>query len=258
MNKKILILEDEIEIAEAYAKQLTRHGYESVIASNGLEGLELLKDIKPDLILLDLGMPKMDGIEFYQRICGRDDRPIYPVMVVTGRTDLMELFKDLHVEGFLIKPFAERHLIAKIAAILHKQHWRKEDGSARKVVIVDDNQPSSEEIKHVLNKAGYICETASSGLAGIEKITDNPPDLAVISLGLEDLSGDLVILKLQGMRKTKYIKYILYIRKNYKHDKTVLEHFAHKTGVKLMCEYSKPSEILEATAGLFQDVEQHV
>src|SRR5882757_5893304 len=102
MENKILILEDEKEIAEIYAKQLKNKGYASVLAYNGLEGLEKLKEIKPDLILLDLNMPEMGGVEFYQHICDAQNKPKHPVLVITGRADLESLFKDFHIEGFII------------------------------------------------------------------------------------------------------------------------------------------------------------
>ncbi len=253
MDKKILILEDDPELAELYAECIEADGYDTEIANNGKEGLEKLKKMKPDLILLDLGMPKMNGIEFYQNLCGQEERPRYPILVLTGRANLTELFKDLYVDGFIMKPFGGNELLSKIETILNKQYWRKTDGTARKIVIVDDNLESAQKISCILAHVGYKSEIATSGLTGIEKVMNNPPDLAVISLGLNDLSGDLVILRLQQLMKRKETRYILYIRKNYKHDKAVMEHFAHKTGVKLMCEYAKPSEILEATVALFQE-----
>jgi DNA-binding response OmpR family regulator len=165
--------------------------------------------------------------------------------------DLTEIFKDMHVDGYLIKPFESARLLSEVEVILHNQYWRSKDGHARRVMIVDDNELSSSMIATLFSEVGYTCEVAGSGVQAIEKITSDPPDLAVVSLSLADLSGDVVILRLQNMAKTRYVKYILYVQKNYMHEKAILEQFSHKTGVKVMCEYNKPIEIVEAVINVF-------
>ena len=113
MAQKILILEDEKEVGQLYVKSLKDHGYDPLLVLDGLEGIQGLKEVKPDLILLDLGMPKMNGIEFYQYICDSKGKPEYPVLVLTGRTDLQTLFKDFNVDGFIIKPFSREQLLSR-------------------------------------------------------------------------------------------------------------------------------------------------
>lgn len=255
MEKKILILEDEREIAQLYAKCLKENGYDPEIAFDGLEGLEKLKDIKPDLILLDLDMPRMNGLEFYQHICGSQERPPYPVLVVTGRTELEALFKDFHVDGYIIKPFDGMRLLSEVRIIINKQYSKNTDGSVKKVIIVDDEKGSSERIVSVFSDAGYKTDMAASGTSGIEKIMADPPDLAMINLSLADLSGDLVILRMQQIVKTRKTSAVLYVKKNFEHDRTILENFASKRGVKLMLEYREPAELLDAATEVFQGSE---
>ena len=121
MKKKILILEDERDLAHLYEKYLTAHGYEVVLAFNGVEGLEKLKIITPDLTLLDLAMPEMSGIGFYEQICGTDGNPRYPILVLTGRVDLETSCLSLHVDGLLPKPFKGTCLLKEMEQILHNQ-----------------------------------------------------------------------------------------------------------------------------------------
>jgi len=215
MNEKILILEDEKELGQIYVKYLKSHGYGPVLATNGLEGIKQLKTMAPDLILLDLGMPKMNGIEFYQYICDSKKRPRYPVLVLTGRRDLEALFKDFHVEGFIIKPFKQAQLLNEIEAILNKQYTKKQVEKAKRIMIIDANQACARKIMDKLVNAGYKCEMADSGMVGVEKIMAYPPDLAVVNLNLADIPGDLVILRLQQMARTRHVKYILYLEKKY-------------------------------------------
>src|SRR5580698_5227275 len=125
MKNKILILEDEKDVARIYAKRLADKGYDPELAYNGLEGLKKLKEIKPDLILLDLNMPQMGGLEFYRHICDPQAKPKYPVLVLTGRADLESLFKNFHIDGFITKPFEAARLIHEIKIILNKHDHEK-------------------------------------------------------------------------------------------------------------------------------------
>jgi len=80
-----------------------------------------LKTITPDLIILDMNMPRMGGIEFYKNICGQDSKPRYPVFVLTARANMEKLFKEFEVAGFLAKPFEINQLIARIETITGKE-----------------------------------------------------------------------------------------------------------------------------------------
>jgi DNA-binding response OmpR family regulator len=244
MEKTILILEDEKEIAYLYEKSLRKNGYNPILAFDGLEGLDKLKKIKPDLILLDLAMPNMGGLEFYRYICGIDGKPRYPVVVLTARLDLMEVIKDLAIESVLTKPFEAGRLITEIQSVLGRP-GENEKSCAKRIVIIEEDKSFADAIAKMLYEMGYNSEVARSGEEGVEKIEKNPPDLALVNLSLTDLSGDLVILKLQQVIKTRNTKYILYASKTHDHDKNVMEGLAKKTGVRLVCECSKPMELLE-------------
>ena len=109
---------------DSYGNMLWNHGYKIngynlVIARNGFEGVEILKNIKPDLILLDLVMPKMGGMEFYNHTCGVDGKPLYPIVVVSAHSELIEIFKNLDVEGILMKPIFFEDLLVKIENIFN-------------------------------------------------------------------------------------------------------------------------------------------
>jgi DNA-binding response OmpR family regulator len=256
MKKKILILEDEEEIAQLYAKRLRDWGYDPQLAFDGVQGLEKLKKFSPDLILLDINMPNMGGLEFYQHICDPRGNPQYPVLVLTARADLEKLFRDFNVEGILIKPFSGMQLSKEVDIILDKSYWEKTDGSAKKVIIVDDDPPAAKNILGVFEDAGYKTDIAGNGVSGIEKIMDEPPDLALIKLGLADISGDLVILRLQQIARTRKTSTILYVPKEFELDIFVMQQISHKRGITQMLEYGHPVELLNAAIGVFKRLEQ--
>jgi len=252
MLKNVLILEDEKDIAQLYAKRLKDCGYASEIAFDGLEGLEKLKKFSPDLILLDLNMPKMGGLEFYQHICDSKGNPMFPVIVLTGRAELETLFREFHIEGFLVKPFAASRLLSEVEIIFNKQCWKKTDGSAKRVIIVDDEHEPTQKIYSVFSDAGYKTDIATSGISGIEKIMADPPDLAMVKLGLADLSGDMVILRLQQIAKTRKTRTMLYVRRDHDQSNIVMENMAKKSGVSRMLEYSDPAELITGAIQVFK------
>lgn len=81
---KILIIEDEKEVAEIYSKLLINAGFEVKIANEGFSGLKLAKTIKPNLIILDIMMPDMDGIEVLKRLKSDNETDLIPVVVISN------------------------------------------------------------------------------------------------------------------------------------------------------------------------------
>ena len=119
----ILLIDDEVDLVDAVAFQLkAKKGYDVETAYNGVEGLEKLNEIVPDLIILDINMPKMGGVEFYRRISDAQGKTRYPVLILTARANLEELFKDLNVDGFMTKPFELDTLYKEIDIIMEKRY----------------------------------------------------------------------------------------------------------------------------------------
>jgi CheY-like chemotaxis protein len=116
---KLLIVDDEVAILEALTDILSVEGYEVVTAANGAEGLEHVRKDRPDLILLDLMMPVMDGQEMLRRL--KEDaalRSIPVVVMSAGRVSKSEL----QGSRFLAKPFELDDLLNTVAAELNKRH----------------------------------------------------------------------------------------------------------------------------------------
>ena len=249
-QKTILLIDDEVDLQELVKMTLKTKGYKVEIAGNGIEGLEKLKTLTPDLIILDMNMPKMGGLEFYQRICV-NDRPKYPVLVLTARANMEQLFRQFNIDGFMAKPFEIDDLFKEVAAIIEKHSnvgIKKTPTGAReirKVCIVENDIDTLNKIGSVFLSAGYIVNPAQNGVEGIERIANTVPDVALIKLGLVDIPGDVVILKLKNMAKTQNVKCILYTPKS--PEKTVIaQKIGQKEGVDRFVEFINPKDFLEA------------
>ena len=119
---KIVIAEDEPDIRELIAFTLRFAGYEVVAGANGLEGYELAKREKPDLVMLDVRMPKMTGYEACQRIKSEPDIAHIPVVFLSAKGQDNEIQQGLQAgaEEYMLKPFAPDQLTERIRAILKK------------------------------------------------------------------------------------------------------------------------------------------
>jgi len=115
----VLVIDDELDLRELVKITLKIKGYHVETAGNGLEGLEKLATMAQALIILDINMPKMGGLEFYQKICV-DGKSKYPVMVLTARANMEHLFKGVSVDGYMAKPFEIDDLLKEAAGIIER------------------------------------------------------------------------------------------------------------------------------------------
>jgi len=116
---KILLVEDDPDILDLTAYVLRRERFVVVEASDGAQALRRWKTDRPDLVIMDLGLPSLDGFEVLRRIRAEDQTPI---LVITGRKDAHDILRafDLGTDDFVPKPFEYRELIARVRAILRR------------------------------------------------------------------------------------------------------------------------------------------
>ncbi|UCH60141.1 MAG: response regulator [Anaerolineales bacterium] len=119
--KRVVYIEDEQEMIELVRLILSRKGYEVVGAYGGREGLQLVQQEKPDLVLLDLMMPDMDGWEVYQQMKSGEATRHIPVIVVTAKAQSIDKVLGLHiakVDDYISKPFSPQELVDSVEKVL--------------------------------------------------------------------------------------------------------------------------------------------
>ena len=126
MADKILVVEDEIALQETLAYNLKKQGYEVFTTANGNEALDLAREIEPDLIVLDIMLPGIDGFEVC-RILRKE--MIMPVIMLTARDDEIDRVVGLEVgaDDYLAKPFSMRELLARVKAQLRRVRLNREE-----------------------------------------------------------------------------------------------------------------------------------
>jgi DNA-binding response OmpR family regulator len=119
--KRVVCIEDEPEMIDLVRLILGRKGFTVIGANGGIEGLETVKRERPDLVLLDLMMPDMDGWEVYQQMKADDDLRNIPVVVVTAKAQSIDKVLGLHiakVDDYITKPFGPQELLESVEKII--------------------------------------------------------------------------------------------------------------------------------------------
>ena len=119
---RVLVVEDEQDVAELIRYNLTREGYEVVVASNGADALKSARELLPEVILLDIMVPQLNGWEVCRRLKQEADTSAIPVIMVTGRVEEGDkvLGFELGADDYVTKPFSPRELIARIRAVVRR------------------------------------------------------------------------------------------------------------------------------------------
>ena len=129
---RIAVIEDETPIADAIAARLRSEGFEVDVANDGPTGVELVERTRPDIVVLDLMLPGIDGLEVCRRI--QRERPV-PVLMLTARDGENDMLVGLAVgaDDYLTKPFSPRELVARVHTILRRV--QRSTGTARRVAF---------------------------------------------------------------------------------------------------------------------------
>ncbi len=127
MKGKILLVEDEATLSMIVADMLRREGYEVMQARDGVEGLPLFEAERPDAVIADVMMPRMDGFQMVKRLRKADD--VVPVLFLTARGAIDDIVAGLELgaNDYLKKPFSMQELLARLKALLRRRHQDQEE-----------------------------------------------------------------------------------------------------------------------------------
>ncbi|QAY65014.1 response regulator transcription factor [Paenibacillus protaetiae] len=148
MRPHVVVVDDDEKIISLLRRSLAFEGYEVTTASNGLEGIKILMGMEPDLLVLDVMMPQIDGWEVCRRV--RESGSSVPILMLTAKDDVVDRVRglDMGADDYLVKPFALEELLARVRALLRRKTERTEETGNR--IVYEDltlDQDSREAIR---------------------------------------------------------------------------------------------------------------
>jgi two-component system phosphate regulon response regulator PhoB len=133
--KTVLIIEDEQDLAELVAFNLEKEGYRPITALDGISGLESAGSNSPDLILLDLMLPGMSGIDVCRSLKGNPQTTLIPIILLTAKGEEIDRVVGFEIgaDDYVVKPFSTRELLLRVKAVLRRAHQEKAAGTIIRV-----------------------------------------------------------------------------------------------------------------------------
>lgn len=228
-TKKILIVEDEETLLKALEHKLTIDGYEVVLARDGEEGLKQIREGHPDVVLLDILMPKTDGFQVLEQLRNENIIPALPIIIVSNSGQPVEIDRALKLgaRDYLVKAeFDPEEVVEKVrkifaiggstpaapetTSILPPSAASASDGSGKtKILIIEDDQFLRDLMERKLEKEGFQVETAIEGEAGLQKIQSWGPNLVLLDIILPGLDGFSILEKVKKDPATTNVPIIL-------------------------------------------------
>lgn len=186
MREKIVVIDDDDKITSMLRRSLVFEGYTVQVASNGQEGLRHILEFDPDLIVLDVMMPQVDGWEVCRRV--REAGAETPILMLTAKDEVSDRVKglDLGADDYLVKPFALEELLARVRVLLRRRSDRGQQTSSNRIGYEDIVMDF--DTREVF-RAGKLVELTTKEFDLLHLFLQNPKRV---------LSRDLIMEKIWG------------------------------------------------------------
>lgn len=236
MAERILIVDDDIDTMRLVSIMLQRQGYQVVAASNGSQGIEKAIAEKPDLVLLDVMMPDMDGYEVTRQLRKNPKTAQIPILMFTAKTQLDDKVAGFEVgaDDYLTKPTHPTELQSHVKALLARKNADKEDGTT------NSSSQKGFVIGVISARVGLGVSTFSSNLAAA-LLNRSQADviLAELTPGHGTLAGELGVPSPTGLTEILQVKQVAEITQQ-KVKKALVQ---HNSGLKLLLASESPRDV---------------
>lgn len=195
----VLIIEDNPQAGQLIQMYLQEAGYRTEIAKDGVEGIEKAKQMKPQIITLDMIMPVKDGWQVLKELKRHPICKDIPIIIISI-TDEKKLGFSMGAINYFVKPVNKEELLNALNKIPLR---RLDHRSHPKVLIIDDDRNASELIQVMLEAEGYEVIKTMNGKEGVKLALSEAPDLIILDLIMPDISGFNVAYQLKQQAKTR-------------------------------------------------------
>jgi len=209
--KTILIIEDDAKTTLALAVRLKAEGYSTWTASDGIKGMRLALRARPDLIILDIGLPGGSGLDLAETLRHKSETGRIPIIFLTGSKDpaLRQKVMDLGAAGLLEKPYEPEELLLMVQMAFDRPGGPRtkrlptplppdQESNPKRILIVEDDERIAKALAVRLASAGYETSMAHDGLAGFRAAVVEKPDLVLLDISLAAGDGFTVAERIQS------------------------------------------------------------
>ena len=196
---RILVVEDDPDIAALISRNLTQVGYEVSTVGTGLEALERIRKERPDLVTLDIFLPDIDGLKVLQTLKSDPDTVGVPIIVVSVMPENKEPLSLGAIE-FLAKPLDAALLLDTVSRVL---------GQAGRILVVEDDLATCQMLTETLQRAGLRVLVTANGRQALTLAKDESPDLILLDLKLPRMDGYTILQMLKSTPTTRSIPVVI-------------------------------------------------
>ncbi|MFA7286402.1 MAG: response regulator [Patescibacteria group bacterium] len=204
-GKKVLIVEDNETLLQALERKLVGYGYIVTKARDGEEGLRAITETSPDVVLLDILMPKLDGFAVLEKLHSDGIIPKLPIIIISNSGQPVEIDRavKLGARDYLVKAeFDPEEVVEKVRVVLGEppvvaQAAVVPTATARRILIVEDDQFLRDLLERKLKAEGFIVETAIEGEAALAVAEKTMPDLILLDIILPGIDGFTILERLK-------------------------------------------------------------
>ncbi len=234
MSARVLVVDDILPNVKLLEAKLSCEYYDVITATSGQEALEKVETENPDIVLLDVMMPGMDGFEVCSRIKSNPEKAHIPVVMVTALTDVEDKVRGLEVgaDDFLSKPIDDIALMARVRSLARLKmaldEWRLRENSANqfgvvtektnlmqepvegaRILLVEDKDFDKNKIVQSLSQDLNIVMSVDNGMRAMELISSQDFDIMMVSLNLREEDGLRLCSHLRSNEKTRSLPIVM-------------------------------------------------
>lgn len=200
MEKKILLVDDDLHAREMFYDLFSRKGYKVFTAAGAQEGIELIHQVSPDLVLMDIKMSKKDGIQALKKIRETDIKTKVVMLTAADEENVEREARAYGASGFLKKALGIDIILKAVDGILEGRPGPGKEEN-RKILIVDDEPRIREILEKFLAKKGFPSITAASGEEALEKIVKEDPRAVLSDIKMPGMDGMILLKRIREINK---------------------------------------------------------
>ncbi len=234
MSARVLVVDDILPNVKLLEAKLSCEYYEVITATSGVEALEKVENENPDIVLLDIMMPEMDGFEVCKRIKSNPEKSHIPVIMVTALTDMQDKVRGLEAgaDDFLSKPINDIALMARVRSLarlkMAMDEWKLRENSANqfgvvseksnlmmepvqgaRILLIEDKEFERDKISSALSSDLNIVISVDNGLKAMEIITSQEFDVIMVSLNLKNEDGLRLCSHIRSNERTRSLPIVM-------------------------------------------------